>query len=347
MMAAVALAFDVAAAPSRPDSGLLFDLAPLLAEGHDFAPEAGAEARIASLHGIIGDDWPDERERVFELLKYLASGDATELQRLSHDRIVMLRELAPGREGAMRLHMLERALDLARTIPGAKDLRAEIEAEVGAIPRGAFNSGTIALDVDFPATEDVLVSGEDGTFGGAAMSLIIRLTQVFAAESGAGDGWHALMPCSRIDGRGHPLPGEVSLADVRASISDAFALLSIAVPHLDEMRRRSAADGAPIAARLESPYISNAHADAFARSFEHYWNGRFDEAVVVAGCDSLNWPLMGSDQPPEVLWQTGSGPCQPVSSLVPRGLWTAEVRPSPGWYSGLFCSTHGVSCHEH
>ena len=57
--------------------------------------------------------------------------------------------------------------------------------------------------------------------------------------------------------------------------------------------------------------------------------------------------LMGSDQPPEVLWQTGSGPCQPVSSLGSCGLWTAAERPSPGWYSGLFCSTHGVSCQEH
>ena len=28
---------------------------------------------------------------------------------------------------------------------------------------------------------------------------------------------------------------------------------------------------------------------------------------------------MGSDQPPEVLWQTGSGPCQPVISQPSRG----------------------------
>ena len=34
--------------------------------------------------------------------------------------------------------------------------------------------------------------------------------------------------------------------------------------------------------------------------------------------------LMGSDQSPEVLWQTGPGPCWPVSSLTSRGLWTAK-----------------------
>lgn len=282
VVAAAALAFDIAAAPSRPDLGLLFDLAALLAEGHDLAPEVDAKARIASLHKTLGDDWPAERERVFEFQEYLAGGDAAERERLRRDRIAMLRELAPGQKGAMRLHVLQRALDLTRTIPGAKDLRAEIEAEIGAIPRETFNVGKIELDVDFPAAADVLVPGEDGTFEGAAMSLILRLTQLFAAASGTGDGWHAKMPFRRIDGRGHPLPGELSLADVRASISDTFALLSIAAPHLDEMRRRSAADGAPIAARLESPYISHAHADAFARSFEHYWNGRFDEAVAVA-----------------------------------------------------------------
>ena len=195
----------------------------------------------------------------------------------------MLRELAPGREGGMSLHMLRGALDLASTIPGAKDLRAEIEAEIGAIPPEAHNVGKIVIDLDFPAPADVLVPGEDGTFGGAAMSLITRLAQVFAPEPGTDGGWHVRMPVARIDGRGYPLPGEdPSLADVRASISDSFALLSIAVPHLDEMRRRSARDVAPIAEKLESPYVSKAHADAFARSFEHYWNRRFDEAVAVA-----------------------------------------------------------------
>ena len=34
--------------------------------------------------------------------------------------------------------------------------------------------------------------------------------------------------------------------------------------------------------------------------------------------------LMGSDQSLEVLWQTGPGPCWPVSSLTSRGLWTAK-----------------------
>ena len=42
--------------------------------------------------------------------------------------------------------------------------------------------------------------------------------------------------------------------------------------------------------------------------------------------------LMGPDQRPEVLWQTGPGPCQPVSSHGSRGFWTATGRPSAGWY---------------
>ena len=284
VMAAVVRAFDAAAASPKLDSGLLFDLAPLLVEGHAFMSEADdARERIASLHAVLGDAWPGERERVFELQEYLTSGDAEGLERLKRERIAMLRELAPRCEGGVRLLTLQRALHLARTIPRAEDLRVEIEAEIGAIPPETFNVGKIEFDIDFPAVADVLAPGDDGTFEGAAASLISRLTEVFAVSSGDRAGWHAFLPFIRLDGRGYPLPGgDPSLADVEASISDSYALLAIAVPHLDEMRRRATADGAPIAAKLEGPYISEAHADAFARSLEHYWNDRFDDAVALA-----------------------------------------------------------------
>ena len=282
VMTAVARAFDAAAALPKPDSGVLFDLAPLLAEGHALEPEADAAARIASLHSVLGDAWPGDRERVYELQEYFAGGDDAERNRLRRDRIAMLRELAPRQEAAMRLHVLRRAQGLAWAIPEAKKLRAEIEAEISAIPREAFNVSKTEWEVEFPAFADVVAPDDDGTFEGAASSLISRLTEILGVQAGDDDNWYNQMLFARIDDRGHSLPDGVSLADVLRSISDTFALLRIAVPHLNEMRRRSAAGGTPIASRLEGPSISNAYADAFARSFEHYWSRRFDDAVAVA-----------------------------------------------------------------
>ncbi len=37
--------------------------------------------------------------------------------------------------------------------------------------------------------------------------------------------------------------------------------------------------------------------------------GRINDRLLAVGNDNSTWPLMGSDQPPEVLWQTGPGPC--------------------------------------
>lgn len=89
---------------------------------------------------------------------------------MTRERIAMLRDLAPRCDGGVRLFTLQRALQLARTIPGAEDLRVEIEAEVGAIPPETFNVGKIEFDVDFPAVEDVLAPGDDGTFDGAPLA---------------------------------------------------------------------------------------------------------------------------------------------------------------------------------
>ena len=65
---------------------------------------------------------------------------------------------------------------------------------------------------------------------------------------------------------------------------------------------------------------SAASSSAFSSARSLHARDRHEVAAAEAADLALHAALMGSDQPPEVLWQTaGSGPCQPViSHSAPR-----------------------------
>ena len=255
--------------------------------------------RVADAHDAFGDEDMLGREALFKIEQDLAQGDADAIQRIRHRAAEAWTTEADRREGWQRVHALEQvekwaqgAKDAGALVAGARRARQEVES-------GVYQWAEIDASVDIPAAdvdrELMRIVGEDNLelglvrFGGWGPP-----TGNPAEIEGTVD---RRMETTRLldlipETLHHPAGFEVKTftipeekrerrikmeQELHARIHGALA--EEALKRLGSAYPRR---WGQLANFFVSDLIWPPEAYAFGRAFEHFWAGRYDEAILVA-----------------------------------------------------------------
>lgn len=270
----------------------------LAAVPSEYRPDRLAD-RVADAHDAFGGEDMLGREALFKIEQVLAEGDADAIQRIRHQAADAWTTEADRREGWHRVHALEQvekwaqgAKDAGDLVAGARRARQEVES-------GVYQWAEIDASVDIPAAdidrELMQIVGEDNLelallrFGGWGPP-----TGNPAEIEGAVDReMRTIRPLDLIpEALHHPAGFEVKTfttpeekRERRIKMEQEFharihgALAEEALQRLGSAYPRCRGQ---LANFFVSDLIWPPEAYAFGRAFEHFWAGRYDEAILVA-----------------------------------------------------------------
>jgi hypothetical protein len=288
------LALDDAA--SRP--GVYVPLLRLLAglPPNDRPTELGLLLQRA--HGLHEGSHPFIRESLFQLSEMLEP-ERQRQQQLRRQKVKMWLEWALNQHGALRMIELSKALELANNTPEAADLADDIRRHLQGIDKATLGLKAVSSRIAIPADEaEKLISGivgDDGLDGALSrfgawgpptgdpqqtlrnvedqmrrFPLQFLLTQVVTHAAG-----YPIKYLQTDDQR--RLHAQVQQEVLAASVHAVFAMEA-----LDRIGDKFNPTREEVQALFQTDLINSDQANAFARAFEHYWAGDFDEAVLVA-----------------------------------------------------------------
>ena len=250
-------------------------------------------------HTLVADR-PDVRLSLFQMEERLAAGQRDLVQRVARSAVAMLIMHARRQTNGMaRQHWLMEALELARTKGlGARTDRS-IRRALQRIDPSSFDWQTHSIPISIPSDEVEewveLIVGGDGvdaalrrfaTAGGSPVGdqqeteeVVDELAQQFVFKN--------LVTRVVTDEQGYQIRLAESPEDKRSldilehearSIQLDGLLRELA---LDRIGERYSTDTETLRQLFRTEMIDEAQADAFARAFEHYWEDRPDEALLV------------------------------------------------------------------
>lgn len=250
-------------------------------------------------HTLVADR-PDVRLSLFQMEERLAAGQHDPVQRVARSAVAMLILHARRQTNGMaRQHWLMEALELARTKGlGARTDRS-IRRALQRIDPNSFDWQTHSIPISIPSDEVEewveSVVGDDGleaalrrfaTAGGSPVG-DQRETEEVVDELAREFVFKNLFARVVTDEQGYQIRLAESPEDKRSldilehearSIQFDGLLRQLA---LDRIGERYSTDPETLRQLFRTEIIDEAQADAFARAFEHYWEDRPDEALLV------------------------------------------------------------------
>ena len=285
-------------APQRPGvSGRLLGLLIDLPE-----PERPRDlsSRLEQMHALLEEKHPHDREGIFQLQQKLARNDPEEVARLQRANVRVWIDWALTQEGGVfRRGALSMALERANSISDADELRDEIRLLMQESVKGDLGLEETAVDLDVPAqdVEELIefVVSDDGIeralvrfgFWGPPTGDPEQNQDAVRQELEEFVFW-SLIPLTLSDHQGRPIRSFVTpeqkreVALLRRETWSAGFHGSLATLVLDRIGERYAPTREELASMFGTAAIASEQADAFARAMEHYWEGRFDEAIHIA-----------------------------------------------------------------
>jgi hypothetical protein len=342
---------DLEEASSRP--GVHIPLLRLLADlpGREEPAElSGLVDRADRLHR---DTHPFVRESIFRLKETLAKSDPEEVKRLRRGKVEMWFQWALRQKGLLRSVELSKALELANNTPEAADLSDAIRREIQGISSESLDLKQASAEINIPweqAEESVReVVGSDsvdaalGRFGNwgpptgdphRTMRDVEERMRRFVFQS----------IVSRVvtHRAGYPVQFLETDADRRRAAQAEQEVLAasihtiLAAEAVTRMETQYRPTHEQLSQLFETDFIRADQADAFVRTFEHFWAGRFDEAIHIA-LPRIEAVLR------QILARAGG-----VVYREPRGVEPGGVRPlgtilrdleplmDPGWWRFLW-----------
>jgi hypothetical protein len=296
MTAVVARELDLGDAVSRP--GVYVPLLALLVglPPDERPPELGPLLERA--HKLHESSHPFTRESLFQLSEMLEP-DAERQGQLRRQKVQMWLEWALKQEGPLRVVELSKALEVANNTPEAADLRDGIRRHLQGIDKATLGLKSVSARVEIPVDEaEKLISrivGDDdldgalsrfGAWGPPTGDLQQTLRTV--EDQMRRFPMQFLVTQVVTHAAGYPIKyletGEEKRlhAQIRQEVLAASTHAVFAMGALDRIGARFEPTREQVQALLQTDLINSDQANAFARAFEHYWAGNFDEAIHVA-----------------------------------------------------------------
>ena len=275
---------------------------------------------------------PFIREEIFRLKEALAKANPEEVRRLRRAKVQMRYDWALQQQGLLRADWLNKALEVANNTPEAADLKDAIRREIQGITRESLDLKRASAEFKIPweqAEESVReVVGRDTL--GAALARFgnwgpptgdPQRTRRHVEDRRSRFAYRSIVSTVVTHKAGYPVKYLESDDDRRRAAQAEHEVLAASVYAVlgAEVLKRIATQYSPTQEQLRqllaSDFIRGDQADAFARAFDHFWAGRFDEAIHIA-LPRIEAVLR------QILIRAGG-----VAYREPRGVESGGVRP--------------------
>ena len=298
-LAAEIVANELADEDAQSHPGVWMPLLWLLASLDDETRPPSVREYVARAHALA--DRPEFRMAVFQAEQQLVRGDQDETDRLQQAEVEMLISHALQEEnGLARQHWLTKAHERARGRRWAQEAEQRIVTELQRIDPDSYDWQTASAQAEIPAEEVEAViesiAGTDDLDKALARFAFVNGVPVGEREdverSVDAMAEHSLFVrlfnSSVVDERGLAIrrprsPEEQWDIDILGEESDRIRWDSVfRALALDEVGLRHTHDVTALTDFFKSDFVDHNEAEAFARAFEHYWEGRPEEAILLA-----------------------------------------------------------------
>ena len=289
---------ELADGDARSHPGVWMPLLWLLASLDDETRPPSVKEYVARAHALA--DHPEFRMAVFQVEQQLVRSDQGETDRLQQAEVEMLISHALQEDGLARQHWLTKAHERARERSWAKETEQRIVTELQRIDPDSYDWQTASAQAEIPAENiDAVIESIAGT--GDLDEALARFAFVNGVPVGEREDVEnsvddmarqslvvRLFNPTVVDERGLAIrrprsPEEQRDIDILREESDRLAWDSVFRSlALDEVGIRHAHDVTVLADCFESDFVDHSEAEVFARAFEHYWEGRPEEAILLA-----------------------------------------------------------------
>ncbi len=251
-------------------------------------------------HVLFAGNYPDNRIALFQLQQRLARGDQAEIERLQRESVELWIQWAAQQEsGWLRLDALGKALEIANSTRTTADMREPIRLMMQQTDPSDLYTESAEVSFELPADEVerliALIVGDDSV--GRALDRLgawwpptgdLQETSAAVDEQMEKLVFWRLIPQVITDPTGHPLrvvdtdEAKRALAMVQHGAFAARVHAVITRRALLAIQEAYAPGQRELHEAFQTALINSQQAEVFARTLQHYWAGRFDEAIHIA-----------------------------------------------------------------